>query len=90
MYVYVYIYRYVYVPNFVLTDVIIHIIALADHMQPCAHKTPWTQIPDYTSFQFTATFDTPPQIAVNKQWRFDGVCSIVVSKTRKWKELNTK
>jgi hypothetical protein len=30
----------------------------------------------YTVLQFTATLDTPPQIAVNKQWRYITVLTV--------------
>jgi len=29
----------------------------------------WAEIPYYTVYRFNPTPDTPPQIAVNKQWR---------------------
>lgn len=38
-----------------------------------AHYILWTVIPYYTVFQFAAILDIPPQIAVNKQWRYIGV-----------------
>jgi hypothetical protein len=30
----------------------------------------WTEIPYYTVYRFNPTLDIPPQIAVNKQWRY--------------------
>jgi len=30
----------------------------------------WAEIPYYTVYRFNPTLDIPPQIAVNKQWRY--------------------
>ena len=37
-----------------------------------AHEILWTEIPCYTVFQFADTVGVPPQIAVNKEWRYMG------------------
>jgi len=38
-----------------------------------ARESLWTEIPYYKVVRFTATFDVPPQTAVNWQWRYIGV-----------------
>jgi hypothetical protein len=93
-YIYVHIYVYIsrMCSEMIITSVDIKLRTYGYHMQSnpyvvprdvasssrSAHETVWGEIPWYTVFRFTVTLDTPPQVAVNKQWR----CSIIVLKRR--------